>query len=226
MSSLHIHRWGTEPARVLLIHGITSSGATMWRLGEALADRGAIAPDLLGHGESPDADDYGVANLAAGLGTGYELVIGHSLGGFVAAHAAAHDPGFARRLILLDPALELRDDPAIRAGIVDEATNPASEAEVRAANPHWDEQTVRAKALASHQARPEAMARIMDDNAPWRHAYLLDELTAPTLILGADVDPVAHPALADGRAHVEFQVVKGTGHSVHRDDPDAVLAAL
>src|SRR3954451_6996441 len=105
MSSLHAHRWGPEPARVLLIHGITSSGATMWRLGEGLKDRGAIAPDLLGHGESPDSDGYTLADLAHGLGRGYELVIGHSLGGLVAAHASAHDPGFAQRLVLLDPAL-------------------------------------------------------------------------------------------------------------------------
>ena len=29
-----------------------------------------------------------------------------------------------------------------------------------------------------------AMAAIIDDNAPWHHAYLLDRLTVPTLILG------------------------------------------
>ncbi|WP_053227622.1 alpha/beta fold hydrolase [Solirubrobacter soli] len=226
MSSLHFHRWGPEPARVLLIHGITSSGATMWQLGEALAERGALAPDLLGHGESPDSDRYTFADLAAGLGTGYELVVGHSLGGAVAAHAAAHDPGFARRLILLDPALDLREDPSIRAAIIDEATNPASEAEVRAANPGWDAQTVRTKALASRQARPEAMGRIIDDNAPWHHAHLLDRVTVPTLILGAGLDPVAMPALADGRPHVEYRVVEGAGHSVHRDRPDVVLQAI
>ncbi len=227
MSSLHIHRWGPEPARVLLIHGITSSGATMWRLGEGLSHRGAIAPDLLGHGESPDAGGYALAALADGLGTGYELVIGHSLGGLVAAHAAAHDPGFAQRLILLDPALELLDEefPAIRADIVDEARNPASEEQVRADNPDWDPETVRTKVLASRQARPDAMARILDDNAPWHHAHLLDRVTVPTLILAADpeVGAVALPALAEGRPRVEFRVIPGAGHSVHRDQPETVL---
>ena len=62
MSSLHIHRWGPEPARVLLLHGITSSGATMWQLGEGLAERGVVAPDLLGHGESPDSEGYRAAD--------------------------------------------------------------------------------------------------------------------------------------------------------------------
>ena len=229
MSSLRIHRWGPEPARVLLIHGITSSGATMWRLGEELAERGVIAPDLLGHGESPDAGGYTLADLADGLGTGYELVIGHSLGGVVAAHVAAHDPGFAQRVILLDPALELPDEefPSICEDIVDEARNPASEEQVRAANPDWEPETVRTKALASHQARPDAMQRILSENAPWHHAHLLDRVTVPTLILGADpeVGALATPALGDGRPHVEYRVIKGAGHSVHRDRPDVVLAA-
>jgi len=226
MSSLHFHRWGPEPARVLLIHGITSSGATMWQLGEALADRGVVAPDLLGHGESPDADRYTVADLAAGLGSGYELVVGHSLGGFVAAHAAAHDPGFAQRLVLLDPALEIPDSayPSVVENLVGEARNPPSEAQIRAENPSWHAETVRAKALAGRQARAEAVERILSDNAPWHHAHLLDRVTVPTLILAAEHDAVAPPTLA--RPHVEYRVVPGTGHSVHRDRPDLVLQAI
>jgi pimeloyl-ACP methyl ester carboxylesterase len=228
MSSLHIHRWGPEPARVLLIHGITSSGATMWQLGEAYAERGAVAPDLLGHGESPDANHYAVAELAKGIGRGYELVVGHSLGGFVAAHAAAHDPGFAQRLVLLDPALEISDDayPSVFESLVGEARNPPSEAQIRAENPSWDAETVRLKALAGRQVRAGAVERILSDNAPWHHAHLLDRVTVPILILGAELDPVATPALAEGRAHVEFRVVEGAGHSVHRDRPDIVLQAL
>jgi len=84
---------------------------------------------------------------------------------------------------------------------------------------------VRTKARASQQARPEAMEGILDDNAPWHHAALLDRVTVPTLILGAELDPVATPVLADGRPHVEFRIVEGAGHSVHRDRPDVVLAA-
>ena len=64
-----IHRWGPEPARVLLIHGITSSGATMWRLGEGLAERGVVAPDLRGHGEAPLPTSIPRRGLRDGLGT-------------------------------------------------------------------------------------------------------------------------------------------------------------
>ena len=176
MSSLHIHRWGPEPARVLLIHGITSSGATMWRLGEGLAERGAIAPDLLGHGESPRAERYTAADFAAGLGGGYELVIGHSLGGLIATYAAAHDASFAQRLILLDPVLEIADEDydGVVESLTHEAQHPPTEAAIRSGNPDWHDECIRVKAIAARQVDPAAVARTMRDNAPWHHAHLLE----------------------------------------------------
>jgi len=63
--------WG-DPAsdrRVLLVHGLGSSAALMWRVGTALADAGwhATAVDLRGHGDAPRALDYSVAAYAADL---------------------------------------------------------------------------------------------------------------------------------------------------------------
>ena len=81
-----------------------------------------------------------LADLADGLGTGYELVIGNSLGGLVAVYAAVHDSGFTQRLILLDPALELGDDEfASRSARTSSTRHPTrqSEEQVRANNPGW-----------------------------------------------------------------------------------------
>jgi pimeloyl-ACP methyl ester carboxylesterase len=224
-----IHRWGPEPARVLLIHGIASSGATMWRLGEGLADHGVVAPDLRGHGEGPRTESYRAADFASDLGSGWELVIGHSLGGLIAAHAAVADPAFAGRLILLDPVLEIADAdlPAVLESVVDEARNPATEEAIRAENPGWHDQCVRAKALAARQADPDAVERTMRDNAPWHHGPLADRLRVPTLILGGDpaLGGLAGSHLGAGNPLVEYRMVAGAGHSVHRDRPDVVLAA-
>ncbi len=225
-----IHRWGPEPARVLLIHGIMSSGATMWRLGEALAERGVVAPDLRGHGEAPRAASYRAADFASDLGSGWDLVIGHSLGGLIAAYAAAEDPAFARRLILLDPVLEIADEqfPAVLESVVDEARDPATEEDIRAENPGWHDECVRAKALAGRQADPDAVERTMLDNAPWHHGALLDRLRVPALILAGDpaLGGMAAPDLGAGNPLVEYRMVAGAGHSVHRDRPDVVLAAV
>ena len=45
----------------------------------------------------------------------------------------------------------------------------------------------------------------------------------PTLILGG---PMSGPHLGAANPHVEFRVVEGAGHSVHRDRPDAVLQSV
>ena len=58
---------GSEPV-ALLIHGVTSSSRTWWRVGPALAARGyrVLAVDLRGHGASPGVDGaLGLGDLTA-----------------------------------------------------------------------------------------------------------------------------------------------------------------
>src|SRR5690606_24816409 len=108
--------WGSPDAtrRALLVHGLGSSAALMWQTGAALADNGwhATAVDLRGHGEAPRTLDYTVAAYAADLaairaehGDTWDAVIGHSLGGAASTVAAASDPSWTNRLILIDPAI-------------------------------------------------------------------------------------------------------------------------
>ncbi|MGH2816717.1 MAG: alpha/beta hydrolase, partial [Actinomycetota bacterium] len=59
MVQLATRAWGdgADPSRPLtvLVHGVTSSSRTWWRVGPALAERGfrVLAVDLRGHGASP-----------------------------------------------------------------------------------------------------------------------------------------------------------------------------
>jgi len=112
--TIHGHRRayrisGKGPA-LLLLHGIGDSSASWVPLMRPLAERfTVIAPDLLGHGESakPRAD-YSVAAYANGmrdlldvLGIDKATVIGHSLGGGVAAQLAYQHPTRVERLALV-----------------------------------------------------------------------------------------------------------------------------
>src|SRR3954469_21692921 len=100
---------GSGPA-VLLLHGIGDSSASWVPLMRPLAERyTVIAPDLLGHGESakPRAD-YSVAAYANGmrdlltmLDVERVTVVGHSLGGGVAAQFAYQYPERCERLVLV-----------------------------------------------------------------------------------------------------------------------------
>lgn len=98
---------------LLLIHGIGDNSETWLDVIPRLATKyTVIAPDLLGHGASdkPRAD-YSVGGYANGMRDllsvlGYErvTVIGHSLGGGVAAQLAYQFPELVERLILVCPA--------------------------------------------------------------------------------------------------------------------------
>jgi len=112
--TVHGHRrayrlMGSGPA-VLLLHGIGDSSQTWVPLMEDLArDFTVLAPDLLGHGDSdkPRAD-YSVAAYANGmrdlmevLGIDSATIVGHSLGGGVAAQLAYQYPERCDRLVLV-----------------------------------------------------------------------------------------------------------------------------
>jgi pimeloyl-ACP methyl ester carboxylesterase len=232
-------RWGPGPGRALLLHGIVSAGATWWRLAETLAEDGyeVVAPDLRGHGSSPRARSYLLADHVAdlrALGTGWDLVVGHSLGGLLGALASDADRGFTRRLVLLDPALDIPDD-RFATGAEEEiaqATHPPSARAVQAAHTAWDRRDAAAVAAAAKAADAAAVAHTLRDNVPWRHVDVVTRLVVPTLVLAADP---AHGALFRPRTGVELmirnpsvrvRVVTGAGHAVHRDRPTAVATAI
>jgi pimeloyl-ACP methyl ester carboxylesterase len=235
---LAVRRWGSGSKRALLIHGICSSAQTWWEIADCLAADGMTvsAPDLRGHGGSPQASRYRAVDYAAdieALGESWDLVVGHSLGGLIAARSA-QGPGFAQRMLLVDPVFELRADDfaEVTAANVSEALDPPSEARINAEHPGWHPEHARLKSEAAVQASPHAVERTMHDNAPWDHAALAERLACPTTILGGDpavscmFEPALGEALATRNPRLRYDLVAGTGHSVHRDRPDAVIAAI
>ena len=117
--TLAVNEWGEPGApRVICLHGVTGHGGHFARLGERLAPRfHVLAPDLLGHGNSrrepPWSLDAQVDELFAAVGREPAICIGHSFGARVAIELAAREPGFATRLVLLDPAIALPPQVAL-----------------------------------------------------------------------------------------------------------------
>lgn len=234
---LPVLRWGTGEHRALLVHGLSSSAQTWWRIGSRLARAGwsVAASDLRGHGRAPVTETYGLAEMAAdlvSLGGGWDVVVGHSLGGALAVLAAAED-GWAARLVLVDPALRIADDrvDAVRAEEIAELEAAAAGA-IAAAHPDWHSEDVRLKARAVEAMSPAVVAAIFDENRPWDVVDDLAALRVPVHILGADpmrggiVDPILGVGLADRHPHVSYTLVAGRGHSIHREDPGVVVSTV
>ncbi|MBZ4486047.1 alpha/beta fold hydrolase [Microbacterium sp. cx-55] len=122
---------GAPTGAVLLVHGITASHRAWDFVLPELADMRLVAPDLRGRGQSRNvgegagfsahADDL-VAVLDA-LGVEQALVVGHSMGAFVAVVLAHRHPARVARLLLVDGGLPLDvplggDPDAVMAGVL------------------------------------------------------------------------------------------------------------
>jgi pimeloyl-ACP methyl ester carboxylesterase len=124
--TMRVAVWSGTGAPVLAIHGITSSSRSWPFLADAL-DQAVFAPDLRGRGRSSGlpgpvgmaqhAEDC--AAVAEATGAGPLVVVGHSMGGFVATVLAARRPDLVRALVLVDGGLPFpaADEAATLAGL-------------------------------------------------------------------------------------------------------------
>jgi len=111
-------RWqsfGAGPRRAVALHCSLAHGGAWTAVGDRLDGVALAAPDLPGHGRSPDWDGRGdyhdratgeVAALMDEIGPGVALdLIGHSFGATVALRLALERPDRVRSLVLIEPVL-------------------------------------------------------------------------------------------------------------------------
>ena len=111
-------RAGAPGTPVVAIHGITANHRSFSGLAARL-DAPVLAMDLRGRGASRElpgpyglvqhAEDMAAAIRAAGLGRA--LIVGHSMGAFVAVRLAAAHPELVEHLLLVDGGLPLKPTP-------------------------------------------------------------------------------------------------------------------
>jgi pimeloyl-ACP methyl ester carboxylesterase len=246
---------GRGPA-VLLIHGIGDSSDS-WRpvLAELARHHTVIAPDLLGHGrsEKPRAD-YSVAAYANGmrdllsvLDIDQVTVVGHSLGGGVAAQFAYQFPERCQRLVLVgsggigrtvSPLLRLAAVPGVEFLMPLFGLPPVRVASRYAAEILRQFHTALGRdaeeVLAVFDALPDtgarrAILRTLRSGVDWRgqvitmldRAYLAEGI--PTLLIWGRRDaiiPLGHGRLAHAAMPgSELEIFDEAGHFPHHSDP-------
>lgn len=239
-------------APIIALHGFTGRGSDWALPREKLRGHAWLAPDLPGHGSASGVTPADLpAHLAAvararGFFSEHPVLIGYSMGGRVALHAALGMPEAFSALVLIGSSPGIAD-PAERAArrCADAAlaerivkTDTASFLE------EWDAQPL----LAGRRAMPE----------PWRSRSLearrqntpeglaaslagvgtgaldplwgrLGELRIPTLLL-AGADDGKFSAIA-GRMAAKipgalFAGVEGAGHAAHLEKPDTTAGLV
>jgi pimeloyl-ACP methyl ester carboxylesterase len=243
--------WGDPSARpVLLIHGVTSSAATWWRVGPAIAASGrrVIGVDQAGHGRTghwqghhrfrDNAADIAAFIRAAGLDRADLQVIGHSWGAMTAAALPTAGVRPAA-IVLIDPPTVTHAFMVQQVSASDErAYDDINDAilAVRAENSDWSDGDVRAKAEALTQLDEAAARSVFLDNGDWDGG--LADLADPAAI-GIPVwlvrgDPATGGYIPDaylpafetrlGADHVI--TIAGGPHSPQRTHPIETTAAI
>jgi pimeloyl-ACP methyl ester carboxylesterase len=235
---------------MVLLHGMMSTAATWWRVGPALAERGWVvdALDLPGHGDwsrsaRPLDLDTLVDGIASRLGGPVDLLVGHSLGGAVAAALASRRPQTARALVLEDPASGLGG--AARAALADGVEADArlvrhDRARLvrreREANPTWADEDVEHSVDGIAAADWAAIAAGLRAEWVWDLPAMVAAVRAPLLVLAAAgdrrLDAGGSALQGPVREAVQAQlppdrfVVLDGGHCLHRDLPGRWLTVV
>ena len=227
--------WGAGDRRFLIVHGLGSNAAGWWRVGPALAEVGfhVTGVDLRGHGGSHSPGDYTIAGYAADLlaiADRWDVVLGHSLGGAAVVAALGEQPDWANRVILEDPLLAILDlDLALEYVTTDIGPDVTLDM-VLESNPTWHTEDARLKLNAANQAGREVIENSMRHNEGWNVVAAVAAIQVPTLLLGADIEPLVPPALGESLAemnpNVEFHTIPGSSHSMHRDEFEAFMARV
>jgi pimeloyl-ACP methyl ester carboxylesterase len=267
----HLLEWGPKEAEhtVLLLHGFLDNAWTWEPVVEAglgAAGLRLVAPDLRGHGDSDwigpggyyhfvdylaDLDD-----LVGKLGAGKVSIVGHSMGGSVAAYFAGSYPERVHRLALLE-------------GLGPPETPGTPPERVR----HWLAAwaAVRQKAPRSHASVAEAAERLMRHDpllpaelalraaergttpalggrvrfkhdplhatpGPYGFSYefaraFWARVACPTLLVDGAASPMRHaPEEAARRrgafAQARHVVIDGAGHMMQRHQPERLAREL
>jgi pimeloyl-ACP methyl ester carboxylesterase len=239
---LNTRTWGDSSAAraAVLIHGVTSSAASWVRVGPALAAAGfyVVAPELRGHGDSPKVDgqyalDLMVADLAESVPSAPTLLVGHSFGGVMAILATLRGILKPVYLALEDPVLHFADQQ-LPASLLknDEANLPRDVEGTLRANPKWQRIDAEGKVASLRSIDWDHMRQVFADNAPWdlRASARAVAKIVPTCLILPESSFYVPPADA---AAIEVDLgpgsvirIPGAGHSIHRDDLDAFLAAI
>lgn len=208
---LHARSFGSSDASaVVCLPGLAANAVSFDFIGERLGGRKwqVISLDLRGrgHSETTPAGSYGwpshardVLEVVQKLGFSRVMLIGHSMGAFVAMQAAKQNPGCVERLVLLDglgvpdssASLSLAagaDRPGRVYSSVDEYMTVA-EARVTPWNGYWRRYFLEdlMPVAGGFKARPDRSAVLEDIAYAGIHdpAELWPALTMPVLLLRA-----------------------------------------
>lgn len=235
---------------VVLLHGL-GLDRHMWQtqVQRLATDHRVVAPDALGHGESPPADDAlslddlvrQVVALLDHLQVADACLVGYDLGGQVALSVAAQEPARVTSLVLVSTAfrrLKAQRDLLLRR--VEQARRHGPSANVDAAIQRWfsaafqashrDAVTAVRERLASNDASSYVAAARVHALADTHTADAARRVSCPALVMCGALDMGATPDMARRlvaeMSSARLMVVPRQRHMLPLEAPELVSDAI
>jgi len=237
-------QWGSSTRHAVLLHGVTSSARSWWRVAPGIASLGysVTAFDMPGHGESTLIGHHDIPHIAThitatcqALDIPIHTLIGHSWGGATALVMAQSQP--LQRLILIDPLIRL--NPVSGAQLVakygEGVGHPSNETLpwLTARNKLWHRCDVQWKAEALHQCRREAVEGLLLNSGEWDITDLFTQIATKTLCLAADeantIIPTTSIPIIQQALHQHagrWLQIAATDHNMYRGGFDVTMPRL
>jgi len=236
---------------ILFIHGLGSSADRWLGISSVLsANFHTVALDLPGFGESdkPATLDYTIENFRESIvefinkvviNGGKTSIIGHSLGGYIAAEVAIENKNMVERLVLIDSSGMLKKPTPLLEEYLKVAINPTKD-KVRKVF----EQMVADPTRIPSKLVEGFISRINLPNAKYAFKSTLENSAnkqiglgrlkliedIPTLIIWGSEDKVIPPEhsrlFKEGIANSHIEIIPDAGHAPFAEKPDQVCEIL
>ena len=245
-NGIHIHyaRTGGGKPPLVLLHGLTGSGACWIPLARGLEDEyDVVMPDARGHGSSSTPPDgYRYENYAAdlvglirGLALATPVLLGHSMGGMTAAVAASQLGTAIRGVILADPTFlsPERQLEVHQSNVVEQHRRLLGRdqedvlAEARARHPHRRAEFIQLVTEARMKTRISAFDVLIPPNPEYRR--VVSGICVPILLLIADRGVVSLEAareLQQLNPRVCVEQIQDASHGLQYDQPERFEAVV
>ena len=236
--NIHYLRTGGSKPPLVLLHGLTGSGACWSPLARELEDEyDIVMPDARGHGCSSTPlhgyryEDYArdVVGLIQGLGLVTPVVLGHSMGGMTAAVVASQVGAALRGVILADPTFLSpgRQREVHESDVIEQHQRLLSLdkeevlAQARVRHAHRTPELVELVAAARMKTRLAAFDVLTPPNPAYQS--LVRAIEIPILLVIADGGVVSLETareLQDLNPRVRVEKIHDAGHGLQYDQPE------
>jgi len=245
-NGIHIQyrRTGGEKPPVVLLHGLTGSGACWIPLARALErEYDVVMPDARGHGNSstpPQGYRYedlagDVAGLIESLRLEAPVLLGHSMGGMTAALTASQKAAGIRAVILADPTFlsPQRQREVYESDVREQhrrllaSTKSDVVSQSRGRHPHRSPEIIELLAAARLETRMQAFDVLTPPNPEYR--ALISAISVPILLMIAKSGVVSLETareLQDLNPRLQVEQIEDAGHGLPYDQPGRFAAVV